>query len=606
MERALPPNIVLSENMRITHNIRRLGRGPSAFLGAVLLTSAWAGSAAYASGSPRPQSAVATPTLQMVEFVGHGYGPGIGMGQWGGFGYAVRYHDTYEQILDHFYGGTTVGNLASLDGTPNPTVSVVILENLNLKTNVGYDPVVTSDAPFSVTSAPPVSTTPTTPTTTTPTTTPTTTTPTTTTPTSTPSTSTTTSVSSTTTSVPSIPTTLPASTTPTSTTTSTSPTSTTSSVPMPPPSTALSIPAGAAVDFRLTSDGTWDAYEGSSCDAAVASAHPVETGLTNPIASPTNMSPDAPMSALLVLCRHDGVDESLRGQIQAFDRDGYERTINLVALQSYLDGVVPAEESASWGLAGGTSGAPQGAAWGFQALEAQAVAARSYTMAYEQAGGWNGYVDICDTTLCQAYVGANFEYPTTNAAVADTPGEVRIGASSVSSAHADLVLTRYSASTGGWTSPGSFPAVSDLGDACVVPNNPLECNPDHTWRVTFSARAIERHYRSLGVLEDISVTKRNGDGSLGGRSLEVEIKGTLGTRTVSGSTFASTIGLLSDWFAIRLNVPSGSTTTTSTTTPTTTSSTTTLVPSTTTLAPSTTTLVPTTTTLLPTTATTAP
>ena len=44
-----------------------------------------------------------------------------------------------------------------------------------------------------------------------------------------------------------------------------------------------------------------------------------------------------------------------------------------------MAGVVPNESPAYWGTLGGAG--PQGQAWGFQELEAQAVAARSYVMA---------------------------------------------------------------------------------------------------------------------------------------------------------------------------------------------------------------------------------
>ena len=46
-----------------------------------------------------------------VTFVGHGWGHGRGMGQYGALGYAVNYGWSSAQILDHFYG-------APLRGTP--------------------------------------------------------------------------------------------------------------------------------------------------------------------------------------------------------------------------------------------------------------------------------------------------------------------------------------------------------------------------------------------------------------------------------------------------------------------------------------------------------
>lgn len=249
--------------------------------------------------------------------------------------------------------------------------------------------------------------------------------------------------------------------------------------------------------------------------------------------------------ALLTLCRHDGVDEPLYGQVQAYDRSGYERTVNLVPLQTYLDGVVPAEESASWGTLGGTTGSPQGQPWGFQALEAQAVAARSYALAYGASGGWNGYATICDTTTCQAYVGASYESRTSTLAVNDT-SDLVLG----TTGSQNVVSARYSASTGGWTAPGSFPAVRDRGDSCVVPGNALECNPNHDWRQVFSGAQVVRHFPLVGTLLRVRVTARNGLGNYGGRVLSVLIVGTKGRVTVTGDAFALALNLRSDWFAV--------------------------------------------------------
>jgi hypothetical protein len=44
-----------------------------------------------------------------VTLVGHGFGHGRGMGQWGAQGYAQNFGWSAGQILDHFYGGTTMG-----------------------------------------------------------------------------------------------------------------------------------------------------------------------------------------------------------------------------------------------------------------------------------------------------------------------------------------------------------------------------------------------------------------------------------------------------------------------------------------------------------------
>ncbi|MCV2395832.1 hypothetical protein OEB99_16070 [Actinotalea sp. M2MS4P-6] len=64
---------------------------------------------------------VATVAEPTVTFIGHGWGHGRGMGQYGALGYATMYDKSYTWILDHFYGGTSAGAVG------NPTISVELL-----------------------------------------------------------------------------------------------------------------------------------------------------------------------------------------------------------------------------------------------------------------------------------------------------------------------------------------------------------------------------------------------------------------------------------------------------------------------------------------------
>ena len=48
-----------------------------------------------------------------VQIGGHGYGHGRGLSQYGAMGYAVDYGWTWQQILDHYYGGTVAGTTAN-------------------------------------------------------------------------------------------------------------------------------------------------------------------------------------------------------------------------------------------------------------------------------------------------------------------------------------------------------------------------------------------------------------------------------------------------------------------------------------------------------------
>jgi SpoIID/LytB domain protein len=92
-------------------------------MGAATLTL-FAGAAAVLVGPTSPVAAYPTSTVLLT---GHGYGHGIGMSQWGSLGYAINQPPgvgpmTYQQILSHYYGNTSLQTLgtfpapASLNG----------------------------------------------------------------------------------------------------------------------------------------------------------------------------------------------------------------------------------------------------------------------------------------------------------------------------------------------------------------------------------------------------------------------------------------------------------------------------------------------------------
>jgi SpoIID/LytB domain protein len=66
-----------------------------------------------------------------VSFVGHGWGHGRGMGQYGALGYAVDHGWGYQQILDHYYGGT-----ATTGGAP-ATIGVELLAHTSAISAMG-------------------------------------------------------------------------------------------------------------------------------------------------------------------------------------------------------------------------------------------------------------------------------------------------------------------------------------------------------------------------------------------------------------------------------------------------------------------------------------
>jgi SpoIID/LytB domain protein len=69
-------------------------------------------------GVVAPTVRAGAATVSSVVLEGHGYGHGIGMGQWGSLGYALGADGgagnfTYEQILTNYYGNTTLDTLGT-------------------------------------------------------------------------------------------------------------------------------------------------------------------------------------------------------------------------------------------------------------------------------------------------------------------------------------------------------------------------------------------------------------------------------------------------------------------------------------------------------------
>ena len=244
------------------------------------------------------------------------------------------------------------------------------------------------------------------------------------------------------------------------------------------------------------------------------------------IRTATDTTASADYADLLAVCEPSGKVRSYRGSIRAVNGTvGENRTVNDVPLEQYLRPVVATEMSASWATKGGGQGA--------QALQAQAVAARSYGVAENKFS----YAKTCDDN-CQAYFGAAWrssvggayvrvEQTATDAAVAATAGVVR----RVGSVNGAVAYTMFSASSGGWTAASTlgFPAVEDLGDATAL-------NPYHTWSVDVTASTISAAWPSIGAYTGISVTERTGGGEWGGRVVWMVVVGHERARSRSAAT----------------------------------------------------------------------
>lgn len=120
-----------------------------------------------------------------------------------------------------------------------------------------------------------------------------------------------------------------------------------------------------------------------------------------------------------------------RGRILVYLNDrGALNLINQVSLEDYIRGVVPREMGPRIYDR-------------LDALKAQAVAARTYTLKNMHEFAGEGY-DICATPRCQVYGGMDREDPLSDQAVAETEGEVLVHAG-------EFVDAMYSSTCGGHT-----------------------------------------------------------------------------------------------------------------------------------------------------------
>jgi SpoIID/LytB domain protein len=231
-----------------------------------------------------------------------------------------------------------------------------------------------------------------------------------------------------------------------------------------------------------------------------------------------------------------------RGGLRATpDAKGFYRTVNLLATETYLRGVVPRESPAGWGDAAD--------GLGMNALRAQAVAARSYALSEARYT----YAKTCDTQNCHVYGGAGLrtigntstsllEDARTDRAIADTANYV------VKDANQRVVRTEYTSSNGGRTAGGVFPAKVDEGDLAADPVL-------QSWSRMVSADALQKKYPSIGVFMSVATTHDGLGGDWGGYTTSVTITGTAGVVTRSGWNFRSDFSLNAPWYGIEHIVP---------------------------------------------------
>jgi stage II sporulation protein D len=209
-------------------------------------------------------------------------------------------------------------------------------------------------------------------------------------------------------------------------------------------------------------------------------------GITGSFASPATISSSSPLR--LGSTRYRGV---LRISVAG----GFLRAVNRVGIDNYIRGVVTRESLDWWGNVGAQ-----------EAIDAQAVAARSYALYTVAHGGGKCAGNLCPDTRDQVYGGYDAETANGNEAVDATRGQV------VESGGA-IAQTFFHSSSGGRTA-----ASVDVWGGSVSylqsENDPADLNgdnPNRIWRLRLTASQMRSRLGLSKSPRDGTVTRNSSD-----------------------------------------------------------------------------------------------
>ncbi len=224
--------------------------------------------------------------------------------------------------------------------------------------------------------------------------------------------------------------------------------------------------------------------------------------------------------------------DQYRGAIRVrLTSTGILSAVNETSLELYLRGVVPAEMPYTWPT---------------EALRAQAIASRSY--AARRLHPATGTYDVTDGSSSQVYRGVLGERSATTAAVTATAGRVLRSGTAIANA-------LYHSDGGTATENNENVWTSATGAIVSAPTSYLRGSADRNAAgVAFDAGAPRASWRTaaytlgqlttifaadprtaVGALASLDLSRRG----VSGRLISVTLKGSLGSKTVSGEIFRS-------------------------------------------------------------------
>jgi stage II sporulation protein D len=216
-----------------------------------------------------------------------------------------------------------------------------------------------------------------------------------------------------------------------------------------------------------------------------------------------------------------------RGSLKLLAKGNYITVVNVVELEDYIKGVVPAEMPANWNT---------------EALKAQAIAARSYALANLNKRRSEGY-DLDTSTNDQVYKGASAETYRSNVAVETTRGQVIVH-------NGRIIPAYYHSSSGGVTENDAWSG--KIGFVRIVRDYDQQ-SPRAQWskileKNQISSKLSARGY-SVGELSAILPVSRTETG----RIKKLRLTGTAGSALIDGEQFRKMFDLPSSLYSIYIN-----------------------------------------------------
>ena len=197
------------------------------------------------------------------------------------------------------------------------------------------------------------------------------------------------------------------------------------------------------------------------------------------------------------------------------------QVINQLTIDDYVRGVVAGESPSSWPAA---------------ALQAQAVAARTYGITSSRTGDFDLYPD----TRSQVYTGVAGETATTDAAIAATAGQYIT--------YDGKPITAFFFSTSGGQTENvenSFVGSTPQPYLKSVDDPWDKASPRHRWQIKYTRASLQRKLGGWvkGTLRSIDVIKRG----VSPRVVRADIVGSKGRTRVTGPQLRARLGLNDTW-----------------------------------------------------------